>query len=100
MEHLELDFDRVFACSWKSTSLMKIKGLYRMPESKYLWYRWSESGKRHAVSLKTDDLPEAIKKIKENQAGRLSARWERAEPLKTASTKAVEKYLVLAQKRD
>ena len=71
-----------------------------MPESKYLWYRWSESGKRHAVSLKTDDPSEAIKKIKEIQAGRLFARWERAEPLKTAATKAVEKYLVLAQKRD
>ena len=79
---------------------MKIKGLYRMPESKYLWYRWSEDGKRHAVSLKTDNVSEAIQKIKEIQAGQLFARWERAEPLKTAATKAVSKYLAMAQKRD
>ena len=71
-----------------------------MPESKYLWYRWSEDGKRHAVSLKTDNVSEAIQKIKEIQAGQLFARWERAEPLKTAATKAVSKYLAMAQKRD
>jgi hypothetical protein len=43
---------------------MKIKGLYRMPGSRFYWYRWSQGGKRHAVSLRTDDLPTAIQAIK------------------------------------
>ena len=33
-----------------------------MPGSRYWWYRWTDpDGKRHAVSLKTDDEAEAIK---------------------------------------
>ena len=39
-----------------------MKGVYRMPGSRYWWYRWTDpDGKRHAVSLKTDDEAEAIK---------------------------------------
>jgi integrase len=78
---------------------MKIKGLYHMPGSKFYWYRWTQDGKRHAVSLKTDDLSEAITKIKEIQAGAFFARWERATPLGTPVTKLVEDYLAAAQKR-
>jgi integrase len=78
---------------------MKIKGLYHMPGSNFYWYRWTEDGKRHAVSLKTDNVSEAITKIKGIQAGAFFARWERAEPLTTPTTKIVENYLTAAQKR-
>jgi integrase len=37
-----------------------LKGLYKMPGSPYWWYRWSENGKRYAVSLKTESESEAI----------------------------------------
>jgi integrase len=78
---------------------MKIKGLYQMPGSRFYWYRWTEDGKRRAISLKTDDLSEAIKKLKEIQAGAWFARWERAEKATTPITRLVEKYLDQAQKR-
>jgi integrase len=35
-------------------------GLYRMPGSRFWWYRWSENGQRFAVSLKTEDESTAI----------------------------------------
>jgi hypothetical protein len=35
------------------------KGLYRMPESKFWWFRWTRYGKRFAKSLKTEDEKEA-----------------------------------------
>jgi len=41
-----------------------MKGIYRMPGSKYLWFRWNQGGKRHAVSLKTDDEAVAIVKAR------------------------------------
>jgi integrase family protein with SAM-like domain len=79
---------------------IKVKGLYNMPGSKYLWYRWTgQDGKRRAVSLKTGDLPEAIKKVREIQAGVAYQRWEMGEPIPTAASKMVEKYLATAQKR-
>jgi hypothetical protein len=31
-----------------------------MPDSKFWWFRYTESGKRHAVSLRTSDEAEAI----------------------------------------
>lgn len=37
-------------------------GLYRMPGSPYWWYRWSENGRRFAVSLKTEDETQAVLK--------------------------------------
>ena len=55
---------------------MKIKGLYHMRGTKHLWFRWMVDGKRYAVSLKTADLGEAQKKIKEIKAGALVARWD------------------------
>src|SRR5262249_51850232 len=78
---------------------MKIKGLYQMQGSRFYWYRWTEDRKRRAVSLKTDDLSEAIKKLKEIQTGAWFARWERAEKATTPITGSVEKYLDQAQKR-
>jgi integrase len=43
-----------------------MKGLYKMAGSRFWWYRWSgPDGKRHAVSLKTSDEAEAIKKARE-----------------------------------
>ena len=78
---------------------MKIKGLYRFANSKFYWYRWTEEGKRKAVSLQTDDLGEAITKVKQIQAGAAFARWEKAEPTRTAARKLVEEYLKDAQSR-
>jgi integrase len=79
---------------------MKIKGLYRMPGSRFYWYRWTEAGKRFAVSLKTDDLPIAIKKVEDLQAGRTVARWEqqRATPV-TVAARLVQDYVSKAQAR-
>jgi hypothetical protein len=31
-----------------------------MPGSKFFWYRWTENGRRFAVSLKTEDESTAI----------------------------------------
>jgi integrase len=43
-----------------------MKGLYKMTGSRYWWYRWTgPDGKRHAVSLKTDDEAEAIVKARQ-----------------------------------
>jgi integrase len=78
---------------------MKIKGLYHMPGSRFYWYRWTQEGKRHAVSLKTDDLAEAIQKAKEIRVGAAFPRWDRAKPYTTPLTKLVEDYLTAAKKR-
>jgi len=45
------------------------KGIYRMSGSRWLWYRWSENGRRYAVSLETEDEATAIVKKKANQSG-------------------------------
>jgi integrase len=76
---------------------VKIKGLYHMPGSKYLWYRWSASGKRYAVSLKTSDLGDAITKIRE-----ISMNAERRMRLPAPPSqldKLVSAYLSHAQNR-
>src|SRR5262245_27380742 len=70
-----------------------------MPGSKFYWYRWTQGGRRRAVSLKTDDLAEAIQAVKRIQAGEFFARWERAEPVGTSVTRLVEDYLAMAQER-
>ena len=41
-----------------------MQGIYHMPGSKYLWFRWTEDGKRYAVSLKTNDEAVAITKAR------------------------------------
>jgi integrase len=48
--------------STKSKSLRRITtGLYRMPGSRFWWYRWSApNGKRYAISLKTEDEATAV----------------------------------------
>jgi integrase len=50
-----------------------LKGLYRMPESKYWWFRYTRDGKRQAVSLRTVDQVEAIKRAQEILADGLIA---------------------------
>ena len=40
----------------------RLKGLYRMPGSRFWWFRWTEHGTRYAKSLKTDDEACAITK--------------------------------------
>jgi integrase len=84
---------------WLTTTLMKIRGLYKYASSKFYWYRWTENGKRKAVSLQTDDLAEAFTKVKQIQAGAWYSRWERAEPTRTSARKLVEEYLKVAQGR-
>lgn len=78
---------------------MKIRGLYKMSGSKFYWYRWTENGRRKAVSLQTDDLADAITKVKQIQAGAWYSRQERAEPARTAAKKVVENYLKAAQEK-
>jgi integrase len=79
---------------------MRIKGLYNMPGSKFLWYRWTEGGKRYAVSLKTDDMAEAVKKVGEIKAGRLAVVWEQQGiPAQTMATKVVDEYFAMAANR-
>ena len=73
---------------------MKIKGIYNMPGSKFYWYRWTQNGKRLAVSLKTDDLGEALAAVKQIQAGE----WITSKPIPgpgTQATKVVEDYLTM-----
>jgi integrase len=79
---------------------MKITGLYQMAGSKFWWYRWQENGKRHAISLKTDDVGEAIKKVREIQSGTYEVQWQQpTQQPTTLATKRVEDYLAKAQKR-
>jgi integrase len=79
---------------------MKFKGIYRMPGSRFFWYRWALGGKRYAVSLKTDDLAEAIQKARGIQEGTIPAQWaEKLRPSRTLLTKLVEDYLTAAKKR-
>jgi integrase len=71
-----------------------------MPGSRYLWYRWSEGGRRFAVSLKTDSLQEAIQKIQNIKAGRAIVRWEEGGSTeRTVMTRLVDDYLTMAQTR-
>jgi integrase len=76
------------------------KGIYNMPGSKYLWYRWTGGdGKRRATSLKTESLDEAIEKAKRIQDGEFIARWDKGEARATPATKLVDTYLAMAQNR-
>jgi integrase len=71
-----------------------MKGLYKMPGSKYWWFRWTEDGKRNAVSLKTEDEAEAITKARAILAeGLLNP------PQKTGIERAITEYLEIAKKR-
>lgn len=70
-----------------------MKGIYKMPGSKYLWFRWTEGGKRHAVSLKTDDEAVAIVKARAILAEGLGSTNYR-DPLITIS-----EYLKASQER-
>jgi integrase len=70
-----------------------MKGIYKMPGSKYLWFRWKEGGKRHAVSLKTDDEAVAIVKARAILAEGLGSTNYR-DPLS-----AITDYLKAAQER-
>jgi integrase len=38
----------------------RLKGIYRMPGSKYWWFWYQQNGQRHAVSLRTEEEGEAI----------------------------------------
>lgn len=66
-----------------------------MPGSKYLWFRWTEDGKRHAVSLKTEDEPEAITKARAILAEGIIHRMTPRAPIDTL----VAEYLAGAQER-
>jgi integrase len=80
------------------------KGLYRMPESKFWWFRWTQYGKRFARSLKTDDEAEAIVRAQAILAEGLVA-TEAYTPNEPVARKheihaSIERYLQDAQERN
>jgi integrase len=77
----------------------KITNLYHMRNSRFWWYRWCQDGKRHAVSLKTEDMNEALEAIKKIKAGEwYVASMKRIEAPSDLS-KLVEKYISRSKKR-
>jgi hypothetical protein len=42
--------------------MVRVKGVYKQRGSRFYWFRHAINGKRLAVSLKTDDLGEALKR--------------------------------------
>ena len=81
-------------------------GIYRMPGSKFFWYRWTENGRRFAVSLKTEDESTAIiekLKIAKDVArrGSSSYRKQTGEPEpQTQMGNVIKQYLEYAKNRD
>jgi Site-specific recombinase XerD len=81
-------------------------GIYRMPGSRYFWYRWSENGKRYAVSLETEDESAAILKKKAILAnvarhGSESYRKQTGEPAPASQmAKVIREYLADAMSKD
>jgi integrase len=81
-------------------------GIYRMPGSRYFWYRWSENGKRYAVSLETEDESTAILKKKEiladvDRRGSESYRKQTGEPPPANQmAKVIREYLAEAMSKD
>jgi integrase len=71
-----------------------MKGLYRFQNSRIWWFRWTEGGKRHAVSLKTHDEVVAITKARAILAEGLSV-----PSLVTTIDHAITQYLRVAQER-
>jgi integrase len=81
-------------------------GIYRMPGSRFLWYRWTEAGKRYSVSLKTESEAEALIKKQEivrDVAKRGSAPYgkQKGEPAPANQiAKIIREYLAEAMSRD
>ena len=72
-----------------------MKGLYRFSNSRIWWFRWSQGGQRHAVSLKTDDEALAITKARAIIAEGLST----AIPSCLDVEAIITQYLRVAQER-
>ncbi|HXM30479.1 MAG TPA: hypothetical protein VN957_30960, partial [Chthoniobacterales bacterium] len=51
--------------------MVRVKGVYKQRGSRFYWFRHSINGKRLAVSLKTDDLGEALKRAEAIKAAGL-----------------------------
>jgi hypothetical protein len=71
-----------------------MKGLYRFNNSRVWWFRWTEGGKRYAISLKTDDEAVAIGKARAILAEGLSSPHSQ-----TGIEHAISQYLREAQER-
>jgi integrase len=77
-----------------------------MPGSRFFWYRWSENGKRFAVSLETEDESTAILKKKAIVAdvarrGSESYRKQNSEPAAANQiAKVIREYLADGMSRD
>jgi integrase len=77
-----------------------------MPGSKYWWYRWSENGKRYAISLKTEDEATAIEKRKDimvDVARRGSSAYQKQTSQSAPANqmeKVIREYLGEAMSRD
>jgi integrase len=81
-------------------------GIYRMPGSRFWWYRWTEAGKRYSVSLKTESEAEALIKKQEivrdvAQRGSASYGKQKGEPAPVNQlAKIIREYLAEAMSRD
>src|SRR4029077_15812792 len=71
-----------------------MKGLYKFSNSRIWWFRWTEGGKRYAVSLKTDDEAVAITKARAILAEGLSIPSH-----VTSLDHLITQYLRIAQER-
>jgi hypothetical protein len=92
---------------------VRVKGVYKQRASRFYWFRYSINGKRLAVSLKTDDLSEALQRARAIRATGslgivpvgldLPENFERrleGEIEKTPAILEVECYEADSQKRD
>ena len=82
----------------------RLKGLYRMPQSRYWWFRYRQNGQRFAVSLRTPDEGEAITKAQAILAQGLIAAEEYNPSEAPARSREIhgliEQYLKHAQARN
>jgi integrase len=72
-----------------------MKGLYRFHNSRVWWFRWTQGGKRYAVSLKTDDEALAITKARAILAEGLQL----GVPSRLHIDSVITQYLRVAQER-
>jgi integrase len=82
----------------------RLKGIYRMPGSRFWWFRYTQDGQRHSVSLRTEEESEAITRAQAILAEGLIAAEEYT-PLEPAPRRReihglIEQYLKDAQARN
>jgi len=82
----------------------RFKGLYKMSGSRFWWFRYSQDGKRHAVSLRTTEESEAITRAQAIRAeGLLAASAyspNEPAPRRYEIQGVIDRYLKDAQERN